>query len=92
MPLIRPENMTMVESEKIYQYILLRLSRIPVDYLQQVDSYLQHFSENIEHKKQNQIEIMSLAGSWSDMSDDDFEDFLEVTKETGLEIFNRELF
>lgn len=81
----------MVESEKIYQSILLRLSRIPVDYLQQVDSYLQHFSENIEHKKQNQVEIMSLAGSWSDMSEDEFEDFLEVTKETGREMFSREI-
>ncbi|WP_373553946.1 hypothetical protein [Haliscomenobacter sp.] len=81
----------MVESEKIYQSILLRLSRIPVDYLQKVDSYLQHFSENIEHKKQNQVEIMSLAGSWSDMSDDDFEDFLAVTKETGREMFSREI-
>lgn len=81
----------MVESEKIYQSILLRLSRIPVDYLQQVDSYLQHFSENIEHKKQNQVEIMSLAGSWSDMSDEDFEDFLEVTKETGREMFSRDI-
>jgi hypothetical protein len=84
-------NYTMVESEKIYQSILLRLSRIPVDYLQQVDSYLQHFSENIEHKKQNQVEIMSLAGSWSDMSDDDFEDFFEVTKETGREMFSRDI-
>ena len=81
----------MVESEKIYQSILLRLSRIPVDYLQQVDSYLQHFSENIEHKKQNQVEIMSLAGSWSDMSEDEFEDFLEVTKETGREMFSRDI-
>ncbi|AEE50248.1 hypothetical protein [Haliscomenobacter hydrossis] len=77
----------MVESEKIYQSILLRLSSIPVDYLEQVDNYLQRFSQNIEKKKQNQVEIMSLAGSWSDMSDEDFGEFLEVAKSTGKELF-----
>ena len=81
----------MVESEKIYQSILLRLSSIPVDYLDQVDNYLQKFSQNIAQKKQNQAEIMSLAGSWDDMSDQDFEEFLEVAKDTGSELFSRDV-
>ena len=70
----------MVETEKIYQSILLRLSSIPIDYLGKVDYYLQKFSQNIEQKKQNQVEIMSLAGSWDDMSDQDFEEFFDSFK------------
>jgi len=81
----------MVESEKIYQSILLRLSSIPIDYLDQVDYYLQKFSQNLEQKKQNKVEIMSLAGSWDDMSEQDFDEFLEVAKDTGSELFSREV-
>ena len=73
----------MVESEKIYQSILLRLSSIPIDYLDQVDYYLQKFSQNLEQKKQNKVEIMSLAVSWDDMSEQDFDEFLGVLLPSG---------
>lgn len=74
-----------------YKSILQKLSALPTDYLELVDNYLAALSEKINKKEENRNAIMALAGSWSDMDDDEFEDFLRVTKETGDELFNREV-
>ena len=81
----------MVIQEKLYQSILLRLSRVPVDYLQQIDSYLKLFSKQIQSKPRNRAQILALAGSWNDMTDIDFQDYLHIAHQTGQELFNREI-
>lgn len=74
-----------------YKSILKRLSLLPTDYLQLVDNYLASLTKKIDKKEENRRAILALAGSWSDMDDDEFEDFLRITKETGKELFNREV-
>ena len=74
-----------------YQSVLRKLSQIPADYLKLVDDFLSSLHQKLEKKEENRIAVLALAGSWSDMSDSDFEDFLRVTKETGEELFNREI-
>lgn len=74
-----------------YKSILQKLSALPTDYLELVDNYLAALSEKIDKKEENRNAIMALAGSWSDMDDDEFKDFLRLTKETGEELFNREV-
>lgn len=74
-----------------YKSILKKLSALPTDYLELVDNYLASLSEKVDKKEENRNAILALAGSWSDMDDKEFEDFLRVTKETGGEIFNREI-
>ena len=81
----------MVIQEKLYQSILLRLSRVPVDYLQQIDSYLKLFSKQIQSKPRNRAQILALAGRWNDMTDIDFQDYLHIAHQTGQELFNREI-
>lgn len=74
-----------------YKSILQKLSALPTDYLELVDNYLAALSEKVDKKEENRKAILALAGSWSDMEDDEFKDFLRVTKETGEELFNREV-
>lgn len=71
----------MHEQENIYRSILFKISAMPVDYLQQVDSYLKELITEIEAEKEsNRQNILSFAGSWSDMEDDDFDSYLDTAK------------
>lgn len=76
---------------EIYKSVLRRLSHLSVDYLQLVDNYLSSLQAKLDKKEDNRNAVLALAGSWSDMSDEDFGDYLRVTRETGDELFNREV-
>jgi len=77
--------------EETYQSILARLSRIPASYLQQVDVYLQRFSQEIQQRAQNREQILALAGSWSDWEEVDFQEYLQGTRNVGDELFDRDI-
>lgn len=74
----------------IYQSVLKNLSALPEEYLIQVNAYLQKLKNTIPNKD-NKEEILSLAGSWSSMSNDDFDSFLSKVKESGEELFGRDI-
>lgn len=76
---------------EIYKSVLRRLSQLSVDYLQLVDNYLSSLQTKLDKKEENRNAVLALAGTWSDLSEEDFEDFLRATKETGDELFNREV-
>ncbi len=76
---------------EIYQSVLEKLSHIPVEHLKTVDDFLSDLFSKIEDKKSNQASIMSFAGSWSDMKQEDFEDFLKKSNESGNELFSRKI-
>jgi DNA-binding transcriptional regulator/RsmH inhibitor MraZ len=82
----------MLHNEQVLRSILHHLSLVPVDYWQQVDAYLQKFARKAKVKRQqNRSEILALAGTWKDMSDEDFDDFLRIAKTSGNEMFNRDV-
>ncbi len=64
--------------EEIYKSVLSNLSKLPIEYLQEIDDFLSVLSKR--KKKDNVRKIMQLSGSWNDMEDEDFEDFLAYTK------------
>ena len=66
----------MIQSERIYQSILSQLSLVPVDSLQQIDAFLQSITKEMRQKEQTRALILNLAGSWSDMPETDFNDFV----------------
>lgn len=70
----------MMRNEKIYQSILNQLSLVHLDYLQEVDNYLKNLIKIQNRKKQNREKILKLAGAWNDMSEEDFNEFLFITK------------
>ncbi|MCB0519742.1 MAG: hypothetical protein H6577_16625 [Lewinellaceae bacterium] len=76
---------------ELYQSVLEKLSHIPVEYLQQVDAYLSSLVEKAQKKKGKEKAVKSFAGAWSDMSEEDFQDYLKAAKETGNELFNRQV-
>jgi len=84
-------SMNKMGQAELYKSVLQKLSLIPVEYLGQVDSFLSALSERARKKKGNKEAIKSFAGAWLDMSDKDFQDYLRAAKETGKELFNREV-
>ena len=79
----------MQTNEEIYQSILKKLSQVPVVHLKKVDALLEELQNEVREK--NQKEILNLAGSWNDMSEDDFQEYLQFSKQTGKKMFKDRL-
>ncbi|MEL7342868.1 MAG: hypothetical protein AAGM67_20455 [Bacteroidota bacterium] len=75
----------------LYKSVLKSLSLMPEEYLVQVNAYLNKLNHKISQKEENRTEILALAGAWNDMTDADFQDFLENAKGAGSELFGREI-
>jgi chromosome segregation and condensation protein ScpB len=75
----------------IYKSVLKNLSFLPLEYLPKVDQYLSNLKKEIRDKETNKVAIMALAGSWSDMSKEDFSDYLDHARNTGKQLFNRDI-
>ena len=57
-----------------------------------ITKYLTGLLKKIEQPKlRNTTVIMSFAGSWSDMEEDDFVDFLTETRNTRNNLFDRKV-
>ena len=77
---------------ELYQSVLKKLGNVPQRYLIDIDKYLTGLLKKIEQPKlENTTVIMSFAGSWSDMAEDDFEDFLTETKNIRNNLFDRKI-
>ncbi len=74
-----------MEANIVYKSILYKLSQIPVEYLFQVDRYLANITLDIKEK--NRQSILSFAGAWDDMYDEDFNAYLNFAKKTGKRFF-----
>ena len=80
----------MVE-RNIYKSVLKKLSSIPIEYLNDVDKYLTSLTNNINSKEKNRESILKFAGSWKDISNSDFEDYMKSIKDTRKDMFNRDI-
>ena len=76
---------------ELYQSVLRQLSLLPVEYLKLVERFVSGLNQLSQDKKKNRQAILALAGSWSDLSEQDFEDIRSVAKETGNSLFAREI-
>ena len=78
----------MTTNENIYRSILLGISQLSPIHLKEVNEYIQQLRSKSKIEKQaNRDKIVALAGSWSDMSDNDFSEYLDIAKETGKSMF-----
>ncbi len=66
--------------QNLYQSILQNLALVPMEYLRQVDDYLQTIIRQNIQKEANRKAILALAGSWNDMNEQEFEQFREDIK------------
>jgi hypothetical protein len=53
------------------------ISRIPDERLPDIYNLIHYFRLGLNVKEKNPAKILKLAGSWKDMPEEDFDDFLE---------------
>jgi conjugal transfer/entry exclusion protein len=75
----------------LYQSLLRELSRLPVEYLQQVEQFVAKLNRRNNDKENNREAILALAGSWSDLSEEDFEEIHTAGKEAAASLFARQI-
>ncbi|MEZ5042610.1 MAG: hypothetical protein R2828_22120 [Saprospiraceae bacterium] len=76
---------------ELYKSVLKKLSQVPVNYLTLVDTFLSSINGKTGKKEENRAAVLGLAGSWQEMSEVDFADFLNETKKISENIFTREV-
>ena len=76
----------------LFQSLLDQLSLLPVDYLKKVQQFVAKLNQQGKDKKKNNREaILALAGSWSDLSDADFDEIRAIGKQASAATFSREI-
>ncbi len=80
-----------MQQAELYQSVLRQLSLLPVEYLKLVEQFVSGLNQRTQDKKKNRQAILALAGSWSDLSEEDFEEILTISKQTGVSLFSREI-
>ncbi len=73
----------------LYQSILRKLSHLPASYLEDIDRYLSELGKKAKPKNSKVDKIMSFAGAWKDMDDQEFEGLMANIIEGRESLFNR---
>ena len=71
--------------------ILEELKNVPVERLEDLYSIIHSLQADTKKSDKTSKEILSFAGSFGDMSDHDYKDFLRQVKQTRHDLFDREI-
>lgn len=71
--------------------ILKELKNVPVNRLEDLYSIIRSFTTATTKSKSSKEKILSYAGSFSDMSPDEFNDFEKELKNTRNQLFDRNI-
>jgi hypothetical protein len=71
--------------------ILKELRNVPVDRLEDLYSIIHSLQANTKKSGKTSKKILSFAGSFADMSDKDYNDFINRTKDTRNNLFDRDI-
>lgn len=71
---------------ELYQSVLLKLGQLPAKELAALDAYLSVLATPKEAYKKTKG-IAHLAGAWKNWDDQDFEDFLQITRQIRQDMF-----
>ena len=71
--------------------ILEELRNVPVERLEDLYSIIHSLQADTKKSDKTSKEILSFAGSFRDMSDHDYNDFLSQVKQTRSDLFDREI-
>lgn len=70
--------------------ILKEIKDVPVEKLEEVYEYVHSLTKkNDTSKKKNKKSLLDFSGILSDMSEEDYQDFVNHTKKVRKELFNR---
>lgn len=70
--------------------ILKELKNVPVDRLEDLYSIIHSLRANTKKSDETSKQILSFAGSFSDMSEKDYDEFLQQTKQSRNDLFDRD--
>jgi hypothetical protein len=71
--------------------ILNELKNVPVDKLEDLYSIIHSLRTNTKKADKANKEILSFAGSFGDISESDYNDFVKHTKQTRKNLFDRNI-
>ena len=71
--------------------ILKEMKDIPVNRLEELYQLVHSMSSSTKPKENLRKKILSFGGAFSDMSNEDYEDFLNHTKQTRVKLFDRSI-
>lgn len=71
--------------------ILKELKNVPVDRLEDLYSIILSLRANTKKSDKTSKKILSFAGSFSDMNENDYQEFLKQTTQTRNNLFDRDI-
>lgn len=71
--------------------ILKELKNVPVERLEDLYSIIHSLQANTKKSDKRSKEILSFAGTFGDMSENDYNDFLRQVKQTRNDLFDRDV-
>ena len=71
--------------------ILEEISDIPVDKLGELHTFINTLKTDTEKSEKRRKKILSFAGAFNDMPQNEYDDFVNETKKTRAELFDREI-
>lgn len=71
--------------------ILKELKNVPVERLEDLYSLIHSLKANTKKSDTTRKKILSFAGSFSDMTQKDYDDFIKETRKTRSNLFDRDI-
>lgn len=71
--------------------IISELKEVPVNQLEEVFQLVHSLSRKVDRAEARRKKTLSFAGSFSDMSNEDYADFLNHIQKTRETLFNRDI-
>jgi hypothetical protein len=69
--------------------IIKELKDVPVNRLEELYQFIHSMTPAVKQKESLRKKILSFGGAFSDMSDEDYADFQNRTRQARAELFNR---
>lgn len=93
-PVIRcsqTKTISLISGMLTFNTILKELKNVPVDRLEDLYSIIHSLRANTKRSDKRSKKIISFAGSFGDMSESDYNDYLKHTKQTRNDLFDRDI-
>jgi hypothetical protein len=74
-----------------YNTILKEMKDVPVSRLEELYQFIHSMTPSTKHTENLRKKILSFGGAFSDMSSQDYSDFIKQTKKTRTELFDRNI-
>jgi hypothetical protein len=63
-----------------YNQIIEEINQIPIEHLTSLYYFIHSFNKQSDNNKLQKENLLKFAGSWADMSENDFKEYIEQTQ------------